>query len=136
MSKLVHIKKIEMVEAGRLLPMRIVSGHSCRFDSAVNFSEIAINELVGVTVEGSMDNNQYIYTTTATFQTCDKTPFEGRRLAFRLTGIDGKQYMIGKKDRPYPIIKVQDNFPDKPAGSTARQITVVWKSTCPMLNIE
>ena len=135
MSKFVHVIKIEMAEACTLENLQLVGESSCRFKSQVGFSEISINELVGVTVEDSYENNQKIYTTTATFQTCDKKPLTARQVAFRLTSIDGSQYMIGTSSRPYPIIKERNPFPEKPADTTLKTVTITWKSLLPMLLI-
>ena len=135
MSKLVHINKLEMVRIEELTPMRVISDTSCRFTREVDFIEIAIHELVGVSIEDSYENNQKIYTTTASFSTCCKHPFTYRRMAFRLTSVDGKRYMIGTNSRPYPIIKEKNPFPEKVADSTLKTVTVSWKSLFPMLLI-
>lgn len=114
----------------------IVSDYSCQVASDVFFENIGIQELVGVTVECSLENNQLIYTTKATFHTCDKLPRTMRRVIFRLTAIDGKRYLIGTNRRPYPVIRAIDQFPEKPADSSLKKITITWKSVLPMLFIE
>ena len=133
MSKLVHVHKIEMADASNLGSLRVVGEASCRFKSLAVFSEIHIHELVGVTIEDSYENNQKVYTTTATFKTCDKMPLTVRQVAFRLTSVSGQQYMIGTGSRPYPIIKESNPFPEKPADSTLKTVTITWKAPLPML---
>ncbi|MGX8697961.1 MAG: hypothetical protein ACSW8D_16395, partial [Prevotella sp.] len=90
---------------------------------------------VGVTIEDSYENNQKVYTTTATFNTCDKQPMTVRQAAFRLTSVDGKRYMIGTDSRPYPIIRERNPFPEKPVDSSLKTVTITWKSLMPMLLI-
>lgn len=115
--------------------LKIVSDISCRFTHNVSFEEICINEVVGVTIEDSYENNQKVYTTTAIFQTCDKLPITKRHLSFRLTGIDGKRYMIGTNSRPFPIIKENNPYPEKVTDSSLKTVTITWKSMLPMLLI-
>ena len=133
MSKLVHVNKIEMIRIEELTPLKVIDSTSCRFSRSVDFTQLEIKELVGVVVEDSYDNNQKTYTTTATFETKCKEPITSRHLAFRLTSVDGRQYMIGTSSRPYPIIKEKNNFPEKPNDSTMKTVTITWKSPLPML---
>ena len=135
MSKLVHVNKIEIADACTLGGIQIVGESSCRIKTQPSFSEICIRELVGVTIEDSYENNQKVYTTTATFNTYDKQPMTVRQAAFRLTSVDGKSYMIGTDSRPYPIIKEKNPFPEKHTDSTLKTVTVTWKSLMPMLLI-
>ena len=124
-----------MARVDNISTMRMISNTSCRFSSPVVFDEICINELVDVTIEDELENNQKMYTTTATFQTKDKKPLTERRMAFRLTANDGKRYMIGTYGRPYPIIKENNPFPDDPKDSSMKTVTITWKATVPMLLI-
>jgi len=133
MSKLVHVNKIEMIRIEELTPLKVIDSTSCRFERSVDFSQLEIKELVGVVIEDSYDNNQKTYTTTATFETKCKEPITSRHLAFRLTSVDGRQYMIGTSSRPYPIIKEKNNFPEKLNDSTMKTVTITWKAPLPML---
>lgn len=135
MSKLVHVNKIEMVRCEELIPMVILSDTSCRMLRELDFINLDIQELVGVTVEDNYENNEKVFTTTATFTTKCKKPLTDRRMAFRLTGVNGWKYMIGTNQRPYPVIKETNEFPEKPADSTLKAVKVIWKSPYPMLRI-
>lgn len=135
MSKLVHINKVEITKVDNLSVMRVLSDTKCRFTSEVSFEEICIQELAGVTIEDSYDNNQKVYTTTVSFHTREKQPITDRRIAFRLTSVDGKRYMVGTNTRPFPLIKENNAFPEKPADSSLKAVKVTWKSLLPMLLI-
>lgn len=115
--------------------MEILYGASCRITREPNFEEINIWELVGVNIEDSYENNQKVYTTTATFQTCDKEPITERQLAFRVTSMNGQRFLIGTNARPYPIIKERNPFPEKPTDSAMKTVTITWKAIYPMLRI-
>lgn len=135
MSKLVHVVQVEMAKTESLTSMIVIDNKSCRFKIDVFFEKCDIRELAGVTIEDTYENNQKVYTTTVTFQTCDKLPMNARHMAFRLTSLDGKRYMVGTGARPYPIIKERNLYPEKPADSQMKVVTVTWKSLMPMLLI-
>lgn len=135
MSNLVHVNKIEMVPSESIPTLKVISGTECCVSSDIQFQELCIREFVGVTVEDSYENNQKVYTTTCKFQTKDKKPLGMRRLAFRLTSIDGKRYMVGTGKRPYPVVKEQNAFPEKATDSQLKTVTITWKSLYPMLRI-
>lgn len=136
MSKLVHVNKLEMTEIENLTPLRVVSDTSVKFTNEVPFSPVDILELVGVNIEDSYENNQKVYTTTAVFNTFCKKPMANRRLAFRLTSVDGKRYLIGLNTRPFPIIKEKNPYPEKPTDTSLKNVTITWKSFYPMMLIE
>ena len=125
-----------MASAESITAIRVITGTTCRFTNDVLFTEISIHGVVGVIVEDSYENNQKVFTTTATFQTCDKLPQTERRMAFRMTGIDEKRYMIGTDSRPFPIIKERNPYPERPADSSLKTVTITWRSLLPMLLIE
>ena len=135
MFNLVHINKIEFVRVEELLPLVLLDDVSCRFKREPFFFELDLWELVGVTIEDSYENNQKIYTTTAVFSTRCKEPLTDNRLAFRVTSVSGMQYLIGTNERPYPVIKEKNPYPEKPADSTLKSVTITWKAKYPMLRI-
>ncbi len=135
MSKLVHVSKIEKIYTDQLSSMKIVERTKCLFQSQPIFEEISVNELVDAVCEDSLENNEKVFTTTISFQTCDKTTSLLRRMAFRLTCLDGKKFMVGTNHRPFPIIKENNPYPGKPTESALKKITITWKSPYPMLEI-
>lgn len=134
MTKLVHILKIESAPSGFLSAMSVVDGESCIIP-AVHFTEIEIHDVVGVKISDEYENNQKIYTTTATFRTARKTPVAMRRQVFRLTSMDGKRFLLGTSDRPYPVVKEENPFPEKPVDGMLKTVTITWKSVLPLLSI-
>lgn len=136
MRKLVHIYKIEQAFCNELLAMTIIRKSSCKLPLGVNFCEIEeISGLVGAKIEDEEVNGQKVFTSTVTFQTYCKETFQGKRCAFRLTSIDGTQFLVGTYSRPYPIIKENNAFPEKPGDSDMKTVTITWKAPLPMLTI-
>lgn len=136
MTKLVHIAKIEQIQASELLGLVIIKNASCKLPQGVNFSEIEdIHGLVGAKIEDEEQHGQKVYTTTVTFQTGNKTPGDKVRQAYRLTSIDGTQFLVGTDSRPYAICKENNAFPEKPGDSDLKTVTITWKAPLPMLTI-
>lgn len=136
MTKLVHIIKIEQIQASELSGLVVIQKSSCKLPASVNFCEIEdVRGLIGAKIEDEEQNGQKVYTTTVTLQTKEKTPGDRFRLAFRLTSIDGTQFLVGTDSRPYPVIKENNAFPEKPGDSDLKTVTITWKAPLPMLTI-
>ena len=56
-------------------------------------------------VEQSFDNNSYIEKSKLTLYTLDEVP-TGQHPAFVIETVDGDNYVIGAKERPYPTVKI------------------------------
>lgn len=136
MTKLLHFIKIEQIQASGLSGLVIIPNASCKLPVSVNFCEIEnIRGLVGAKVEDEEQHGQKVYTTTVTFQTEEKSPGDRFRLAYRLTSVDGTQFLVGTDSRPFPIIKENNPFPEKPGDSVLKTVTITWKAPIPMLTI-
>lgn len=135
MTNLTHILKIESVSSASLESMLIIDKSKCRILPSVTFSKIDILDMVGVKITDAYEKNQRIYTTTATFKTCDKTPSDMRGMAFRLTSRTGARFMIGTGSRPYPVVKEDNPYPEKAVDPMTKTVTITWKSTYPPLLI-
>ena len=132
----VHVIKIEMIRIEDLNSLQVTSPTTCRMKSSLFFTDLEIQDLVGVTVEDSYENAQRKYNTTVTFKTPCRKLLALSRMAFRLTDVNGNQYLVGTNSRPYAIIKELQTFPDKVPDSSLKQFTITWKSMHPMLLIE
>ncbi|MCH3994133.1 MAG: hypothetical protein LKE54_03610 [Prevotella sp.] len=135
MSKLIHIVKIEETKAQNLIDVEILGEHLCHFKTIVNFTEINKFGLAEVTEEDSRENNQRIWTTTIKYNTKNKKSSSERRMAYRLTTIDGTQFLVGTYDRPYTITKNSNPFPGKPTETTLRSVTITWKAPIGLMYI-
>lgn len=135
MSELVHVNKIEIANCSELAGMMFLRNDKCAFRSMPIFEKIEAKGLIGVKIDENTENGQKVFTTTATFLTEDRDGRSWYRKCFRLTTIKGKQFLIGSYDRPYPNVKEESNFPQNPADSSLKKITITWKSMHPMMSI-
>ncbi len=136
MFKPVHISLIEMTDAENLSAMILLSDSSCKLQENVNFTVINIDGLAEVNIEEDYQNNQKTYKTTLQFNSCSKKPLSMRQKAFRLTALDGRRYLIGTSERPFPIIKEKNPFPRQPTGEQMKSVSISWNSIHPMMMIE
>lgn len=83
------------------------------------FTDITLINFIGAPQcesQNDYDNNGRIEQTTLTFVTCDSIPTH-EHLAFVITDANGQSYIIGQRERPYPIIKIKENT-GTPGGDT------------------
>ena len=59
-------------------------------------------------METQFDNNDTLEKVKLSFSTTSQLPAR-EHLAFVIQTVDGKQYLIGTADKPYPVIKVDDS---------------------------
>ncbi len=135
MNRSVHIVKVEIASCEDLGGVEMVASSSCRLSGNVNFAEINILEQAEASITDAIENKERVYTTTLTYHTCDKTPTTDTHKVFRLTTIDGTQFLVGTHARPYAIIKESNPFPRKPGDNILKIVTVTWKALTPMLYI-
>lgn len=122
-----------MIRIEDLSSLRLISKSACRIKQSLLFTNLEIQELVGVNCEDNYEKGQRVYTTTVTFKTPCRKLLALSRMAFRLTDVNGDQYMVGTNSRPFPIIKEVQNYPEKVPDSSLKQFSITWKSMCPML---
>ena len=80
-------------------------------------------------ITDKIEDGQRFYTHKLTFRTCREDLDMSGIYAYLVTTIEGKRYLIGNKERPYPIINMSDVHPDSLASSTMVEYTVQWGSS-------
>ena len=101
----------------------------------VNFTDINTYGLIDVRKEGETKDHEMLYTVTLTYQTHDRTVPDFRHKAFRLTALDGSQYLLGGCGRPYPTVKENTPTPSKPTDSSLTSVIITLTSPSPLLSI-
>lgn len=130
-----EIIKIEQADCKDLSVMEVAGERQCHFMSDVNFTEINTFGNIQVSEDSDYQNNERIWTITVTYKQKCKLPTGARRKAYRLTRLDGTQFVVGTYDRPFPVIKESNPYPDKVTGTTLMTVTITWKSKHGMLEI-
>lgn len=130
-----NLIKIEECDCSELFNAGIFSEQKCFLTANVNFEEINTVGNIQVSDESSYESNELIWTTTITYKVKTKAPQAWRRKAFRMTAIDGTKFLVGTGERPFPVIKESNPYPDKPTGTTLMTVTVTWKSRHGLMEI-
>ena len=60
-------------------------------------------------ITDKIEDGQRFYTHKLTFRTCREDLDMSGNYAYLVTTIEGKRYLIGNRERPYPIINMSDS---------------------------
>lgn len=74
-----------------------------------------------------IDDNNRVVTTTLKFLTPNNLHRPRRHLVFKVTLTDGRQFLIGSDQRPYPVVDITDNCPDSTTDNQLNEVTVTYK---------
>lgn len=135
MQDIIHIIKAESAPCSSLQSLTELPDHCCRLPQNVNFTDINIVELADLKVEAEPENGTIVRAATLSFQVRSDASVPERRAAFRLTGADGRRFILGSYARPYPIIKSSTPFPGRADGSRLRSFTVTLRCADPLRQI-
>lgn len=73
------------------------------------------------------DAGQRIFTAQLNFRTPEEFPRE--RMVYRATAVNGKQYLVGTSERPYPITTITEVHPDNITDNQLFEVGVTYSST-------
>ena len=76
-------------------------------------------------METQFDNNDTLEKVKLSFSTTSQLPAH-EHLAFVIQTVDGKQYLIGTADKPFPVIKVDDSTGKVDGDSAATKYTISY----------
>lgn len=76
-------------------------------------------------LETQFDNNDTLEKVKLTFSTTAQLPMR-ERLAFVIQTVDGKQYLIGTAEKPFPEIKVEDSTGNVDGDSAVTKYTISY----------
>lgn len=130
-----NISRVEYIEPRYLKDVIITPTNGALLQYWRNFVELPIVELAQVTVTDQMEHNSRLTTVTLTALTCQRFVPGPEPLAWRVTTVTGKQYLIGTNEAPFPITTITENFPDKVTDQSGTTVKVEWKTSLSLLEI-
>ncbi len=131
-----NIIKVEFIETRYLKNMVLLGNHAVSLQYWRNFIDLCLVGLASVDVSQNVENGSRLTTVKLTAHTTDDFHVDHRRLAWRVTTVDGKQYLIGINEQPFPVTTVSDNYPDKSTEPSGKIITVSWQTPLDLLEIK
>lgn len=78
------------------------------------------------------DNNSQLEKVDLKFNTLDDLPTDSP-LAFIVETVSGNKYVIGTKERPYPIIKISTSTGTTESNPSVRKVEVTYKTKRPLV---
>ena len=131
-----NIIKVEFIETRYLKNMVLLGNHAVSLKYWRNFMDLCLVGLASVDVSQHVENGSRLTAVKLTAHTTDDFHVDHRRLAWRVTTVDGKQYLIGINEQPFPVTTVSDNYPDKSTEPSGKIITVSWQTPLDLLEIK
>nr|DAY94257.1 MAG TPA: hypothetical protein [Caudoviricetes sp.] len=86
-------------------------------------------------VQYKIEGGQDLYETKVTFFVSDKPERFNRFLCFRLTTVQGSQYLIGTDNRPFPLMTWKEINPSSASERKGYEVTITYKNIVSTLRI-
>lgn len=112
-----------------------IDAKSLIIDSGEKYHEIPIKIPAKLIISDKIEDKVRMYTAQLSFRTCEEMEHIERQ-AYLCKTVNGKYYVIGSAERPYPITTVTDNHPDNLADSQLYEVTVNYTSSKKISYIE
>lgn len=122
-----NIIAIDRIQAGAIIGLRKISKSSVTVSSSTPWESVPIKVPARLTISDKIENGVRLYTAQLVFRTCEE-PGDMERMVYRCKAADGKYYLIGTNDRPYPVSNQTDNHPDNMTDSQLYEVSVSYSS--------
>lgn len=132
-----HIRKIEYCAAYHLKRAIILPAQAIALvREPMPWQELPLVGLASLEVTDEVENGVRIYTSKLTATLCKPFLHPKRPSAFRLTDVQGKLYLLGTAQIPYPLISQTVSIEDNAHSQTASVITIQQKTENSLINIK
>lgn len=122
-----NIIAVDRLRAGDIVGLRQASATSVHVSTATAWENIPIKVPARLTISDKIEDGVRLHTAQLIFRTCEE-PHEIERMVYRCKTADGRYYLIGNNERPYPVTTVNDNHPDNMTDSQLYEVTVNYTS--------
>lgn len=127
MNTLRNIIAIDRISAGAIVGIRRLSTSSVQVSALTPWESIPIKVPARLTISDKIEDGVRIYTAQLVFRTCEDFGDRDRKV-YRCKTADGRYYLIGSNDRPYPVTNVNEPHPDNMTDSQLNEVTVSYSS--------
>ena len=126
-----NIIAIDRVPVFSLLGFQRTGVNSVKLDANTPWQSLSIKVPARLTISDKIDDGVRIYTAQLVFRSCEELNDLGR-WAYRCKTADGKFYLVGTDERPYPVGNVTTNHPDNMTDNQLSEVTVSYTSGSPI----
>lgn len=122
-----NIIAIDSLRAGEIIGLRQINATSVQASSLTPWEALPIKIPARLTISDKIEDGVRLHTAQLVFHTCAE-PDDRDRLVYRCKTADGRYYLIGTNDRPYPVSTMTMNHPDNMADSQLNEVSVIYTS--------
>lgn len=123
-----NIIAIDRVQAASVIGLQKISEAHVTLSPLTSWESIAIKVPARLTISDKIEDGVRLYTAQLVFRTCEE-PSDMRRMVYRCKTADGRYYLIGTNERPYPVSTLTMNHPDNMTDSQLNEVTVNYTSS-------
>ena len=118
---------IDRIQSGSIVGLRQLSTSCVAISSVNSWESIPVKVPARLTISDKIEDGVRLHAAQLIFRTCEE-PHEIERMVYRCKTADGRYYLIGNNERPYPVTTVNDNHPDNMKDSQLYEVTVNYTS--------
>lgn len=122
-----NIVAIDRIQAGEIIGLRRLSASCVAVSSDTPWESIPIKVPAKLIVSEKIEDGVRMYTAQLVFRTCED-PGNRSRMVYRCWAADGRYYLIGTNDRPFPVTTVTTNHPDNMSDNQLDEVAVSYTS--------
>lgn len=131
-----NINKLEYIDTRYLANILLLANDKVTLRYWRNFQTLPLVGLASMDVSQSIDNGSRLTTVKITARSCaDFSPMGNQHLAWRITTVQGDQYLVGTTEQPFPVVTVANDFPDKATERSGITVSVSWRTPLDLLHI-
>lgn len=130
-----NIKKVEVIESRYLNDITVIHGIGVMLNYWRNFNEITLSDLAEVEINSIIENKCRLYSLKLSFHTPDSFDVGMRALCYRVTTVNGSQFLIGTSRHPYPVTSTTELLPSDVTAKSGTSVEVTYKNSHGMLSI-
>lgn len=131
-----NIVKVEWILSPRhMRNLVLLDDHRVSLQYYRPFHALCLDGLAQVEVSEAVEDGSRLTTVRLTAHTTEDWHVDDRRLCWRVATVDGRQFLIGLDEQPWPVTTVADAYPDKATDRSGKTITVTWTTRLGLLEI-
>lgn len=118
MAKSLHyINKVEMIESSQLTNSIFIPGVGVYLSSGLTFDKLCTTGLSSMEISDQIENKIRSYTQKLTSVLFRSFEVANHKYCFLVTSVSGEQFLLGSKERPFPLVTFTDT---RPEGATSK----------------
>lgn len=131
-----NIVKVEWILSPRhMRNLVLLDDHRVLLQYYRPFHALCLDGMAQVEVSEAVEDGSRLTTVRLTAHTTEDFHVDNRRLCWRVTTVDGRRYLIGLDEQPWPVATVADAYPDRATDRSGKTLTVTWTTPLGLLRI-